>query len=1327
MKKHFLLFVFCGLISSSVFANTNIPPGFIENKGQIADDKHQIRNDIQFKVEQPGLNAYFKPDGIIYHAYRSEDKLTKEYSKQDWENFNKGDLAAIGKKVYFFRMDFELIGSNKNATVVKQGKHSILRNYYLANCPNGITGVEEYDEITYKDVYPSIDLRYYYKEGHLKYEFIVHPGGDASQIKFRYNGATNTLVENEELVVKNIYHDLTEAKPYTFMEGSRSEVSNSFVVNDNGEVSFNTGEYDHTSALVIDPIITWATYYNNGSSSDPHCNSAFDSNGKIYSAFGTYSATWPTINAGGGQYYDAVRDGTTDLIVLGFNADYSVQWATYYGGSDADYLCGHGGDYGKTIAVDQNNNVYVAGFTGNTGGIFPTQSSGAPGSFYQDQTRLFGGDNPFLLKFNSNGVRQWATIYNHEQPNTNSAGLRINGICVSGTKVYFTGQTYRFNSNDIPLRTLAGAYNQTTFLGAQDPFIGRFDDNCILEWSTYFNSGSVGQTAYKDGADLHVDASGNLLLVGHASSGGSNTSAYLLNPGGGAYFQSAITGSIDVYIAKFNTSMQPVWATYYGGTELDRVSQVSSDASGNVLVACRTIASNNFPVFDPGGGAYYQGTKPSTGTNWDGAIMKFSSSGVRQWATYVGATTGNNNSVTGVGADGSGNVYAIGYTAGSNFTVLNDGSFFQGTTGGGNDLFYMKFNASSVLQSSTYYGSTGSETCYGVKLATATTGCDFKQFNFFITNSPSLTTVNPGGAALYQTSPTTANANACILFTTVSGTLSTAPTGINLSPVVNCSPGYSVNLQAVGGVAGGGSNFYWYTGSCGGTAIGTGSTINVSPVTSTTYYVRREGTCNTTTCFSITVDPPAAVSASTTLNSNVSCFGGNNGAATVNPSGGVGSYTYSWSPSGGTGISASGLSANTYTVTVTDGNSCSNTATVTISQPSVVTANISATDEPNCFGGSDGQATVTPGGGVGSYTYLWSPSGGTGATATGLSANTYTVTVTDGNSCSVTTSTTISQPSIVTANISSSDEPSCFGGSNGEATVTPGGGVGSYTYSWSPSGGTGATGTGLSANTYTVTVTDGNSCSATASTTISQPTVITATIVDQDNPLCFGDANGSATVNASGGTGAFTFAWSPTGGTAAVGTGLSDGVYTVTVTDANLCTQTATATLVEPIQLTCGTSIVSNPNPPASDGSMAATASGGSGGYTFGWSPAGGTAQLATGLSAGTDYTVTVTDANGCTCTSTLNFGNVSIDENETVTFNLYPNPGTDYFQIQISGNVNLTNAFYKVYDIAGKVVINKSITGELMYVDMQSFSSGIYMVNIQVNDQTITRRWIKK
>jgi MBG domain (YGX type)/SprB repeat/Putative Ig domain len=382
-----------------------------------------------------------------------------------------------------------------------------------------------------------------------------------------------------------------------------------------------------------------------------------------------------------------------------------------------------------------------------------------------------------------------------------------------------------------------------------------------------------------------------------------------------------------------------------------------------------------------------------------------------------------------------------------------------------------------------------------------------------------------------------------------------------------------------------------------------------------------------------TITQPSAISTASGSQTNVSCNGGSNGTASVSPSGGIPGYTYSWSPSGGTAATASGLAAGSYTVTVTDANGCIATRNYTITQPSAISTASGSQTNVSCNGGTNGSASVSPSGGTPGYTYSWSPSGGTAATATGLAAGSYTVTVTDANGCTATRNYTITQPSAISTASGSQTNVSCNSGSNGSASVSPSGGTPGYTYSWSPSGGTAATATGLVAGSYTVTVTDANGCTATRNYTITQPSAISTASGSQTNVSCNGGTNGSASVSPSGGTPGYTYSWSPSGGTAATATGLAAGSYTVTVTDANGCTATRNYTITQPSAISTASGSQTNVScNGGSNGSASVSPSGGTFGYTYSWSPSGGTAATATGLAAGS-YTVTVTDANGCTAT----------------------------------------------------------------------------------------------
>jgi gliding motility-associated-like protein len=377
---------------------------------------------------------------------------------------------------------------------------------------------------------------------------------------------------------------------------------------------------------------------------------------------------------------------------------------------------------------------------------------------------------------------------------------------------------------------------------------------------------------------------------------------------------------------------------------------------------------------------------------------------------------------------------------------------------------------------------------------------------------------------------------------------------------------------------------------------------------------------------SVTITEPTQLTGSTTQ-TNVSCNSGGDGTATVTPGGGTSPYTYLWSPSGGTNPGEGGLTAGTFTVTVTDNKGCSVTRSVTITEPSVLTGVTSQT-EVSCNTGSDGTATVTPGGGTTPYTYSWNTTPvQTTPNSTGLTAGTYTVTVTDNKGCSLTRSVTITEPPVLTAGTTQVDV-SCSGGNDGTATVSPGGGTSPYTYSWTtiPSQTTGIA-TGLNLGTYTVTVTDNKGCSLTRSVTITEPGVLTNSTT-QVNVACSGGNDGTATATPAGGTSPYTYSWS-TGGSGSTISGLSAGSYTVTVTDNKGCTTSSVVTITQAGTLVATHTKVDVSCNGGNNGSIDVTTTGGTTPYTYLWSPGGQTTEDLNNLTAG-NYSITVTDINGC-------------------------------------------------------------------------------------------------
>lgn len=387
--------------------------------------------------------------------------------------------------------------------------------------------------------------------------------------------------------------------------------------------------------------------------------------------------------------------------------------------------------------------------------------------------------------------------------------------------------------------------------------------------------------------------------------------------------------------------------------------------------------------------------------------------------------------------------------------------------------------------------------------------------------------------------------------------------------------------------------------------------------------------CIATACVQVTENPALSVSASPP--SNV-CYGT---SATVNAfvTGGSAPYSYAWS--NGQNTQSITAMAGNYVIVVTDIMGCTSSANVTISQAAVININMTSTSV-KCYGGNDGSATASVSGGVLPYYYSWSPYGGASATAPNLMSGTFTVTVTDAIGCQKKATVMVTQPTAISATVVTNNNVKCFGGSDGSATVNASGGIPGYTYSWSPFGGIGQSSSVLSEGTYVVTVTDNNGCTQTAQTTISQPTSLSATISKITNASCNGGATGSSTVSASGGTPAYTFAWS-SGDVDSTAINLTAGTYTVVVTDYNGCTKQATATITQPPALTA--TIGSSTNVSCyngKNGTATATGSGGTGPYTYLWntSPAQTTAK-ATGLKSG-NYSITITDSRSCVTTSAV-------------------------------------------------------------------------------------------
>jgi hypothetical protein len=611
---------------------------FEENKGQMKDQNWKPRPDVLYYGNQEGMNYYIKNNGVSYQLSRV-DSWKEEESKPSMPEV---DIRKVPDQITSYRVDAHWLGLNTDFKIEKGNTIDGYNNYY--NVPEGVEPalfVKQYESVTLKNVWNGIDIHYYGTDGLLETDYNVTPGADYRQIRMEINGAELSISDEGHLIIKTPLGEIREGELKVYQGEDRLKAY--WKIGDGNKVSFEIPEYNPAIALRIDPVArVWATYYGGGG--DERGNgTTTDAAGNVYLAGGTSSTT--SIASGGHQN---TFGGFNDAFLVKFSSSGVRQWGTYYGGNS--------NDVGYGTATDADGNVYLAGTTISSTSI----ASGG------HQNTLAGAD-AFLVKFSSSGIRQWGTYYGGI-----GGSSRVLGVTTDAAgNVYLAGSTSSTTS------ITSGGHQNTFGGGTYDAFLVKFNSSGVRQWGTYYG-GSGDDYGY--GTD--TDAAGNVYLAGFTNSATSIASVGHQNTFGGIY---------DAFLVKFSSSGVRQWGTYYGGSGSEDGEGTTTDASGNVYLTGYTQSPNSIAS----GG--HQNT--FGGGNYDAFLVKFNSSGVRQWGTYYGGSGGDFGN--GLTTDAIGNVYMAGST--SSYTSIASGGH-QNTFGGNDDAFLVKFSSSGVRQWGTYYG-----------------------------------------------------------------------------------------------------------------------------------------------------------------------------------------------------------------------------------------------------------------------------------------------------------------------------------------------------------------------------------------------------------------------------------------------------------------------------------------------------------------------------------------------------------------------------------------------------------------------------------------------
>lgn len=656
-----LAFLFLLINISTISAQkqqvTNIETGeynFTENKGQWKDKDQAIK----FIFSAPNLKVAFAPDGFTYSVFSSV------------KSFNNKEKITEKSKIAVNRVKVNFRNGNPNTQILAEEKLPFYNSFY--NQHTGANGVEahSYKKLIYKNVWPHIDIVFHVQHRSLKYDIVINPGGNIEDVKLQYYSAQKLRLAANNLQILQGAFSLRESIPYSYNGDEKNALQVNYDLNGDNVVGFQTGEYNKQQKLVIDPMLSWATYIG-GNKDDRGKAVAADTLGNAYAVGYAESSGLAT----GSAYQDTVTGGM-DGFIIKFDSSGKRVYSTYYGGENDDIFTG--------ITMNKKGNIVVIGTT------LSTKAIATKGAHKETMGSSTAGD-AMLITFNGQGKRIWGTYYGG-----NSAEYIGKPFTDDSCNIYIGGTTFSTQGISTPDAYQTSISNP----GGNDCFLAKLDSSGNRIWGTYYGG------KYAETGNLCLDKKGNIYLVGETNSPDKHTTT-------GA-FQTTLNGKDDIFIAKFTNQGNRIWGTYFGGPEDgDMFATGAVDKNGQLYVFFQTDYWNN-KLATPG--AHQETYTVWVGRNdAPGVLAKFDTSGKRIWSTFIaGSSTVHPQ---GIAVDDLDNVFVSGYSASSN--IATKGAYQEKptqptTTGGVQDAFLMKFNPKGVLQWGTFYGGEVAEEAPGI-------------------------------------------------------------------------------------------------------------------------------------------------------------------------------------------------------------------------------------------------------------------------------------------------------------------------------------------------------------------------------------------------------------------------------------------------------------------------------------------------------------------------------------------------------------------------------------------------------------------------------------